>query len=113
VTNFQTAKQANDTLQASISEARGIIKDLKQLKKEVESFISKEYKEYIEAELKRHLDRIGEKSQQTMHECVDKVIAEFDKLTRDFMGDGTEERPSIDQMLRAKVKEEVARRHRR
>ena len=109
---FQKAEEANAALQASIREARGIIKDLKQVKKDTENFITKGLKEYIEAELKHMLDQIGEKSQQTMHECVDKVISEFDKLTKDIMGEGTEGRPTIRQMIDAKVKNEVERRHR-
>jgi dsDNA-binding SOS-regulon protein len=95
--------EIEERLKNLITDARGVLKDLKAEKQSVVKYIAAEPKRLIEEEVTKQLGIFGKQTEKAMHDSFNKVISEFDKL-RDLLLKGKDKTgPDLETMIRAKV----------
>lgn len=115
VDKIELAQQVEEKLKSTIREGRELLSDFIKAKKEIDYLyrtLNKLVQKHIEDTVRKNLDEMGEETQKAMRESVEKVISEFDNLSNSILGNGTEDRPHIKQMIDEKIRREVARRNR-
>lgn len=78
--------EAEERLKGLVTEARGVLRDLREEKQRVIKYIETKPRELVAAEVTKQLEVMGRQTEAAMEASVKKVFAEFDKLQKILLG---------------------------
>lgn len=79
-------EQVRDQLRAEIREGREMLADLRREMKAARTLVPLLTDELFDAEVRKHVEALGEETQKAMGESVSRVVKTFDDLTAMLMG---------------------------
>lgn len=96
-------ERASADLREAIQEAHGLLKDIKQAKKDIDDYVSPGIDERIEIEVKKQLELLEKATKKAIDKTTEAIFKRFDRLNFLLMGDGNK-KPSIEALIEQKVK---------
>lgn len=95
-------EQVTADLRAAIQEAHGLLKDIKQAKRDIDEYVCPGIDNRLEAEVKKQLNLLNEATGKAIDSATEAVFKRFDKLTALLMGE-EDSRPTVDELIQQKV----------
>lgn len=92
-------KQALDELRGLVSEAHGVLKDLRSEVKKAQQVLPMIVSRRINVEVEKQITKLGEETEQAMDDAAAKVYAEFDRLQAMILGKEDPDKPSLDELI--------------
>lgn len=90
-------------LRKAIQEAHGLLKDIKQSKRDIDEYICPGIDNRLEAEVKKQLNLLNEATGKAIDSSTQAVFKRFDKLAALLMGEDEPGKPTIEELVKQKV----------
>lgn len=100
---MQQAREVTLELRDAIQEAHGLLKDLKQSKRDIDRFVSPGIDDRLEAEVKKQLGHLTEATNKAIVDSTQAVFKRFDKLSALLMGEENDGKPTIEELVKQKM----------
>jgi hypothetical protein len=107
---MQQAREVILELRDAIQEAHGLLKDLKQSKRDIDEYICPGIDNRLDTEVRKQLERLNVTTKKAIDSSTQAVFNRFDKLAALLMGE-EDDRPTVEELVKQKVELERDQKH--